>query len=590
MQQNNPLVSLRRILTPTERRGALVLLALMVVGMFLETLGIGLIVPAVALIVDANGTRQFPALEGWLGSLTARPREEVVLLGLVGLLLVYLLKNVFLVFLTWRQNRYTYGVRARVADDLFYRYLAQPYSFHLGRNSAQAIRNITVDTELFATRVVLPMLTVTTEALVVAGITALLLIVEPLGTLLGGGFLGGTGYVFHRMTRVRIGRWGRERQYHDGLRIQHVQQALGGVKEVKLLGLERAFLDSFAPHNHASARFAELRQTLNRVPRMVFEVLAVLGLVILVAFMQAQGAGVRAVGPTVAMFAAAAFRLLPSSNRIVSALQDLRFGAPVVGMLRSELELPMPEGETASNRTTLGRSSFTEALVAENVQFHYDGTTEPAIRNVSLSIRPGETIGIIGPSGAGKSTLVDLLIGLLEPTTGAVTLDGRDVGQRAGCRDIIGYVPQSIFLTDESLRKNIAFGVPEDEIDTDAVLRALREAQLDEFVANLPQGLDTKVGERGVRLSGGQRQRIGLARALYRDPAILVLDEATSALDVDTERDVMRAVRGFHGRKTVIIISHRLATVSGCDRLLSVRDGEVVEQDPSRRFGAGTEA
>jgi len=288
-----------------------------------------------------------------------------------------------------------------------------------------------------------------------------------------------------------------------------------------------------------------------------------------------QGKPMEALLPTLGLFAAAAFRIMPSVNRLLSAVQSMRFYLPVIDTLHSEFCLL----NAASTQQRGQPLPFNDALVLDQLSFKYPTAETPALRGISLSIPRGASIGFIGGSGAGKSTLVDTILGLLTPDSGSIKINGVDIQTNLrGWQDQIGYVPQSIYLTDDTLRRNVAFGLPPDQIDEAAVWRAIKAAQLEQFVNELPQGLETQVGERGVRLSGGQRQRIGIARALYHDPAVLVLDEATSSLDTATEHDVMEAIRALRGEKTLIIVAHRLSTVEHCDRLFRLEQGAVAEE------------
>lgn len=563
------------LLTPVERRRALALLLLMLIGMVLETLGIGLVVPMIALLTASDSRDRFPVLGPVLAAL-GNPRHELVvtaaMLGLVG---VYLIKTLYLAFLVWLQSRFAYGIHAQLSQRLFTIYLRQPYAFHLHRNSAQLLRNVTGEVHMFTNGAMMPGMLLVSETLVLVGLFALLLAVEPVGAVLVVGFLGVTGWGFHRATRARIARWGLARQHHEGLRIQHLQQGLGGAKDVKLLGRETEFLEQYRAHNVQSARAGQLQYTVQQLPRLWLELLAVSGLAALVLSMLWQGRAVEAVLPTLGLFAATAFRLMPSVNRSLNSLNSLRYALPVVNTLYAESRLPTPEAE---NRRIVTQP-FREALELDRVTFAYAGATVPALSDLSLVVRRGESVGFIGTSGAGKSTLVDVLLGLLVPIGGEVRVDGRNIhADIRNWQNQIGYVPQSIFLTDDTLRRNVAFGLSDGQIDDAAVWRTIHAAQIDEFVRSLPNGLDTRVGERGVRLSGGQRQRIGIARALYHDPAILVMDEATSSLDPATERDVMRAVMTLHGEKTIVLVAHRLTTVEYCDRLYRLERGKVVEE------------
>jgi ABC-type multidrug transport system fused ATPase/permease subunit len=305
----------------------------------------------------------------------------------------------------------------------------------------------------------------------------------------------------------------------------------------------------------------QYQQSLQALPRLWLELLAVTGLAILVLAMMAQRHSMTTIVQTVSLFAAAAFRLAPAANRMLNSLQSLLYGVAVINALYEEFCLPMRRPAAPKHP----RHAFSREIELADVSYTYPGADAPALDRLSLSIRKGECIGFIGHSGSGKTTLVDVVLGLLTPSTGRVLVDGQDIfDDLRGWQDQVGYVPQSIYLVDSSLRSNVAFGLPDAMIDDAAVARAIRAAQLDEFVASLPDGLDTVVGERGVRISGGQRQRIGIARALYHDPVVVVLDEATSSLDTATERGIMDAVGALRSTKTVIIVAHRLSTVAAC--------------------------
>jgi ABC-type multidrug transport system fused ATPase/permease subunit len=569
---------IRFLLTASQRKSALGLLGLMVLGMTLETLCTGLVIPAIALMTQQDLVATYPQFRPLLDYLGNPTQAELIVGVMVGLVGIYLVKNLFLGFLAWRQTRFAFGVQSQLSQRLFTTYLRQPYTFHLQRNSAQLIRNVTSEVGMFAD-VMVSTLTIGTEMLVLLGIATLLLVVEPVGTLIATLVLGGAAWTFHYGTRARIARWGESRQLHDGLRLQHLQQGLGGAKDAKLLGRESNFLDQYYLHNIQSARVGQFQATLQMLPRLWLELLAVVGLATLVIAMLLQGRGFATIVPTLGLFAAAAFRLMPSVNRTLGALQGLRYNLPAVNTLYDELKLAVAEPAGGQQRRGIATPVFQTDIRLANVKYTYPAAAAPALDELNLRIRKGESVGFVGPSGSGKSTLVDVILGLLTPSAGRVLVDGENIQTNLRAwQDQIGYVPQSIYLTDDTLRRNVAFGLPNEAIDDDAVKRAVRAAQLHEFVAGLPQGLETLVGERGIRLSGGQRQRIGIARALYHDPAVLVLDEATSALDTATERGVMEAVTALQGSKTVLIVAHRLSTVSNCDRLYRLEQGRIVAE------------
>ncbi len=541
----------------------------MLAGSVLETLGVGLVIPVLIFMSQSDPMARFPWLAEMLGPISITQLLAGATLVLVG---TYALKAVYLAFVTWKQARFVFGVQVSLSRQLFDGYLRQPYTFHLQRNSAEMIRNVVTETSQFSHVATIPGLTLLSEGFVLAAISALLLVLEPVGALTVVLTIGVAGFAYYRITRARVLRWGIDRQYHEGMRIQHLQQGLGGVKEVKLLGRELEFLERYAVHDLGVAYVQERQLTLQGLPRIWMELLGVTGLCALVLTLMSQGKPAASLVPTLGLFAAAAFRLIPSLSKVVTAVQSLRYAKPVIDTLTNELR-------EMDRRGTVGRTgslSICRSLALRNVSFRYPDASSNALENINLEIPHGSSIGFIGGSGAGKSTLVDIVLGLLTPTRGAVLVDGNDIGSNLrDWQDQIGYVPQSIFLTDDSLRSNVAFGVAPADMDEQAVLRALRLAQLEEFTNELPDGLNTVVGERGVRLSGGQRQRIGIARALYHDPAVLVLDEATSALDTATERGVMEAVKALQGKKTILLVAHRLSTVEHCDMIVRLEQGVV---------------
>ena len=568
------------LLNVGERRRIIVLFSLMVVGMGLEMLGIGLIIPAVALLLQTAPSETYPPLAVVVEMLGQPTQVQLITGGMLLLVGVYLVKALFLGFLAWYQNDFAFGVQRHISRELFATYLYQPYAFHLQRNSAQLIRNAVNEVHKLWFLILNPTLVVLGEGLVLVGVTCLLFIVEPIGALIVVLVLGCAAWGFHLYTRGRLLRLGIARQHHDGQRIQELQQGLGGVKEAKLLGRESGFLAKYEEHNAESARVEQFQATLQLLPRLWIELLAVTGLATLIITMLMQEQAAASIVPTLGLFAAAAFRLMPSAYRVLGAVQNLPYGMPVIKMLREELKLTseLPANAEASVNSQVA-NSFKNDIRLVDVDYMYPSSPEFALKGLNISIRKGDSIGFVGPSGSGKSTLVDIVLGLLTPTSGEVQVDKKNI--QTGLRswqDQIGYVPQSVYLTDDTLRNNVAFGIPSDQIDEGAVARAVQAAQLDTFVANQPHGLDTVVGERGVRLSGGQLQRIGIARALYHDPSVLVLDEATSALDTLTEKGVMDSVEALQGSKTLLIVAHRLSTVEHCSRLYQLDRGRVIAE------------
>ena len=544
----------------------------MLIGVCLETLGIGLVIPTLAIFSKNNIADKYPAIRPLLQFL-GNPSFNTLLVGSVLLLfLIYLFKAIYLGLLAWIQSRFIFNLEARLSLSLFSIYLKQPYSFHLQRNSATLIQNALNETAVFTTNVVTPTLQLVTESLVIVAISLMLMLVEPIGSIIIISIFGLTGYGFSRLTKTRMKQWGEIRQLHDGRRLQHLQQALGGVKDIKLLGRDGEFINRYRIHSNARASVVQLNATIQQFPRLLMELLSIGTFALLVMTTLAQGGSIGDIIPKMGLYALAAFRLIPSINRILASTQAIKYCSPVIDILEKELELPVQE----EIKPSLLLKSFTEKLELNNISYTYPSALSPAINNISFAISKGSSVGFIGKSGSGKSTLVDIVLGLLTPDSGIIAADGIDIQQNMrGWQNQIGYVPQSIYLTDDTLRQNIAFGLRDEDIDEEAVTKAISSAQLTEFVNLLPEGLDTIVGERGVRLSGGQRQRIGIARALYHNPSILVLDEATSALDTATEKGVMEAVSALQGNKTIIIVAHRLSTIEKCDEVYNIQNGTI---------------
>lgn len=566
-----------------KRKSAVKLWLMMVIGMAFEMLGVGLVVPVVALLMQQNIAANYPFLKSVITFLGNPSQQTLLIFAMSALVVVYFVKNIYLAFLAWQQSRFITQLQSELSQKLFAIYLTQPYTFHLQRNSAHLVRNVQGEMSMFINSSVSQYIGLFAEISVAVGLFALLFVIEPVGTLTVFGVLLIVGGLFQRFTKHHITAWGKQRQNHEGYRVKQLQQGLGGAKDVKLLGREKEFLNQYRIHTEQAMKMGQLQYFMQQMPRLWLEILAIIGITLLMLTMLSQQKTMGSALPTLALFAAVCFRLMPSANRILAALQQIRFSAPALDLIHHELGLQEDNTKLHSkiipNDDPLKKVNiFKSKIELIDVSYTYPNAKKPALNQLSLSIKRGELIGFIGESGSGKSTLIDLMIGLLTPEKGQLLVDDVNIHQNIrSWQNQIGYVPQSIYLTDETLRRNIAFGLAEEDIDDEAVNRALTAAQLQKFVSGLADGVNTVVGERGVRLSGGQRQRIGIARALYHDPEILVLDEATSALDVETESQVMDAVLALQGQKTILIVAHRLSTVERCDRLYKLDSGLIIQ-------------
>jgi len=558
------------ILHSDERRKLIRIFVLMLIGSVLETVSLGLIVPAMGALTNPEYLEKFPRINELLGFPSP---GQLVAISMGLLVVVYLAKSAFMIWSLWIQKGYSNTVSNRIGRHLFDVYLQQPYEFHTQRNSALLVRNSQNSASMLA-GIIDPALGILADTLVTIGLFGLVMLLEPVGTLVTIFSFGISAVTFRRFTNERIRRWGAAQNHHKGMMLKHLQQGFGGVKDLKILGREGFFVDRYSDELDANASVWR-RFTLAQVlPRIGLENLTVIGLALLVSTMVFAGYDSTHILPIIGLFGAAAFRLLPAVNRTISNLQTIKWNQEIAYELYDDLKLPIEQKQIGNQ----SRSTF-ESIDFSNVAFGYVGAAQKSLQDISLKISHGEAVGLVGPSGSGKSTLVDVLLGLLAPQSGEVRVNGLPIREKLDIwRTTVGYVPQTIFLIDDSLRRNIAFGLPNKEIDEKCVEQAIELAQLKDFVAGLPDGLETLVGERGVRLSGGQRQRIGIARALYNQPEVLVLDEATSSLDTETEQGVMQAVQALQGTKTVIIVAHRLSTVEYCDRLYRLESSRIVDE------------
>lgn len=561
------------------------LLCIMVAGSFLELLGVAVFQPFVNIIMMPDSIQENPYLARIYQMFGCSTTESFLTVVAVGIIVIYVVKNVYL----WvEQNlilKFTYGVQQKLSTRLLTTYLAEPYTFHLNKNIAELQRSMQEDTGLF-TQVLMHTLQLIAEVVVCVVLGVYLFSVSNSITVVIVGLLILCVVLFTKLTKRFTEELGKESQLYKGKLYQWVNQSLGGVKEVKVLNREDFFISSYRDYYTLYIKGVRINRLLSISPKYMVEAVCMTGLLIAIILKLNFGHGeLDTFIPQLATFAVAAFRLLPSVGRINEHVNNILYAVPSVDLIYGDLK-GIEDYQESKGEEEGKEWSFEHEITAKHITYAYPNTDTNVLEDANCVIPKGKTVAFIGSSGAGKTTMADIILGLLAPQRGKILVDDIDVFKNLTMwHHQIGYIPQVIYLSDDTIRNNIAFGIHEDQIDEEAVKTALKKAQLAEFVDTLPDGLDTIVGDRGVRLSGGQRQRIGIARALYHDPEILVLDEATSALDNETETAVMEAIESLQGSKTMIIIAHRLTTIQNADIIYEVGDGKVTERSKEYVFG-----
>lgn len=561
------------VLDGAGRRGALGLLMLLILGAILEAVSAALIVPFIALISDPS----YLTKETWVGRLFDvsgfSTSAHFIVACSLGLFLFFVGKNSYLALVTSIQYRFIYSRMASTSVQLFSVYLHNSYTFHIRQNTAFLIRDVSNEVLMFFTNVLVPGFIVITELLVIVAMATVLFVMFPAPALIAVASLGLSAALFHWFVRKRVALYGALQQRENGDRLKWINQGLGGIKEIKVRGCEDYFVEAFSRHETRFAQTTRYAMVLNQMPRLFIETIAVGALFLSIALAVTTTNDIRVVLPTIGLFAMAAFRLLPSFNRITTSIGRIAYYRSAADVIYRGLNVSRTESIPESSSGAMP-FEFRDKIEFIGTTYRYPNANKSSIKDISFTIPKGTSVALIGPSGAGKTTLVDVLLGLLEPTQGRVLVDGVDIKTNLRAwQSRVGYIPQTIYLSDDTIRRNVAFGVPDNCIDDEAVWNALRMSQLYDHIQILPNKLDTPVGERGINLSGGQRQRIGIARALYRDPDLIVLDEATSALDTETEQEISRAIDALAGTKTLVIIAHRLSTVEKCGMKFELRDG-----------------
>jgi ATP-binding cassette, subfamily B, bacterial PglK len=538
----------------------------------LEMLSIGMIIPFIQIIMN-SGDR---ATLTWLPpQLVEMSSNEILILSAAAFAAFFVVKNTFILVMIFVVTRFSQRTLAQFMQKMFGLYLQRDYTFFLQRNSAEVVRNLSHSASAAFGGLRLG-LNMAMDILLTLGACLLLLIVAPKVTTLAVFALLLLSVGLYKTLGPLLHRWGKQAFFYEAKVIQSINQAFGSIKDIKVLNCQDAIGLPFSKQTNQLARYATRSTTANQSPRIFVETAMVLGFLIVIFVLLETRDSIDDVISTIGVFGMAALRLMPSMNRILSGTTEIRHRTALVDSLFQDLqdgtkEVPLSKTDNAS-----APIPFENKIELRELSFNYPSADRSALDGISFTIEKGMSVGLVGASGSGKTTIADIILGLLSPQTGKLLADGQDAFDNiAGWQQHLGYVPQFIYILDDSLRNNIAFGIREDEIDDHTVMHALKLAQLDAVLDDLPDGLDTLLGENGTRLSGGQRQRVGIARALYRNPSVLIFDEATSSLDGETELEVNKALEALSSTKTLIIIAHRLSTVRACDQIIFMKDGKV---------------
>lgn len=554
------------------------------IGGILETLGVGAMIPVVTALLDPDQLQEYidnyPFLQKICDVLSLENAGQLTMSLLILLIVIYIVKNLYILFLTYRQNTFITHNRNKMISRVMAEFLNRPYEQYLGADIPTVFR--ITDSDIPQTfNLMLAMLQLASEVVVSLLIFMVLLLQDVKMTLFILVIFGVMTLFILKVLKPRLNKIGAQNQNIQSRIAKWRLQAIYGLKDVKVLNREEFFIRNYYESGKIGANVSRNYIVLNNVPRLLIETVFITSVLTFIAIYIKGGGDVASMMTTLATFGVAAMRVLPSVNRINTYITEIAYTQPSLDFVYENLQEGM---KTDAMLAELKANAQVEKLKLEdkielkNISFHYPDAEKNIFTKADMVVPKGKSVGIIGASGAGKSTIVDVLLGLLHAQEGEITCDGVNIFKNyESWLAQIGYIPQAIYLVDESIRENIAFGIDADQISDERIWQVLEEAQLKEFVEELPDGLDTTIGDRGVRLSGGQRQRIGIARALYNDPEILVFDEATSALDNDTEAAVMEAVNSFHGKKTMVIIAHRLNTIEKCDIVYKVENEKLIE-------------
>ncbi len=584
MKKTNLFGKIRYIFDRKQKKQLMILGVMIFFGGLLETLGVGGMIPVVTALLTPEELMEYVNRYEILQSLCERfhiqDTGQITLALIIALMAVYVIKNLYILFLTYKQNSFITQNRNKMISRVMAEFLNRPYEKYLGADIPTVFR--ITDSDIPQTfSLMLAMLQLASEVVVSLLIFIVLLWQSVSMTLFIIAVFGVLTLFIIKVFKPALNRIGAQNQAIQSRIAKWRIQATYGLKDVKVLNREEFFVRNYYETGRVGADVARNYAVLNNMPRLLIETVFIVSVLSFVAIFVGRGGDTGAISKTIATFGVAAIRVLPSVNRINTYITEIAYTQPSLDFVYENLQEGMKTDAMLAERkanSQIEKLKLEDKIELNHISFHYPDSEKAIFKDAHMIVPKGKSVGIIGASGAGKSTIVDVLLGLLHAQEGEITCDGVNIFKNyESWLAQVGYIPQSIYLIDESIRDNIAFGIDADKIDDKRIWEVLEEAQLREFIEELPEGLDTTIGDRGVRLSGGQRQRIGIARALYNDPEILVFDEATSALDNDTEAAVMEAVNSFHGKKTMIIIAHRLNTIEKCDIIYKVEDAKLVE-------------
>jgi len=559
-----------------QKKYSVFIFVMIFIAMLFESLSIGIMIPLISTLLNHNTGESIFSKIFILGE---HAGENLIYIVMITTIIIFIIKNLILTLNLWHQTKFLRQLQLELTNKLFRHYLKSDYIFFLQNNSGTLYRNLTDIIGSFISYAKNQM-TLISEIIILLGIVLILFYVDFLGTsliLISAGILSLTIYI---LTIKKISFFGKERNIIGAELNKHLLQGMSAAKDVKILDREEDLIHQVNKNLFKMTRLNHFIQFITGLPRFSFELLMVFTFSIIVFVMLGNKREVFDIIQYLGVFVVASFRLLPGISRILSSYQVIKYIEPSVKILLSEYDF---KNNSQNKKISINKKNspliFNKEIKLKNISFSYSLRKEFSLSKISIDIKKGDFVGIIGQTGSGKSTLINLLIGLLEPNNGEVMVDDLNIKSNlSGWHKKIGYVPQSVYLIDDTIRKNIAFGLREENINDDLIKKAIEKANLNFFLSTLKDGAETVVGEKGIRISGGQQQRIGIARALYRDPEILILDEATSSLDQTTEKKIMESVNFLKKTKTLIVITHRLITVQNCDKIFMLDKGKVIKQ------------